>query len=397
MAFPKMKYIPPLPSLRLLKPTGIKWAYVNQKGEPIMGVVERFKAIVPIDNPSGREEAMRDTIAEVLRSLGLTDLTVDAVGNLWVRVPGNAQKETIMLSAHMDSVPPCEGIFPVLDTRSGRSIIRSEGRTILGADDKSGIAVALEVVEKLAQQGFQNNHPLELFFSTGEEVGLTGAKGFDMAQVRAEYCYVLDGEGRAGLIFNAGPSQENIQIECVGKASHAGIAPEAGVSAIQMGAALCAQLPNGRLAQDLTCNIGVIQGGNAMNIVAPELTIRGEMRSHDEDKLAGLLQTYQAFCMGVQERFAGGSVELQHVRRYNQFYVDPGHKVIQRAMLECELLDLKPQLAPMNIGSDAHILNQNGLPTVVLGMGFHYSHSLGEFIYCEELEKVCQLVERLVA
>lgn len=362
-----------------------------------MGVVERFQGIVPIDNPSGREESIRQFIESELMVLGVREQTVDGVGNLLARVPGNPAKEIIMLSAHMDSVPPCEGIVPVLDERDGRPVIRSEGRTILGADDKSGIAVALEVVSQLAQQGFRENHPLELFFSTGEEVGLTGAKGFDMTQVRASYCYVLDGEGRVGLIFNAGPSQENVQIECTGKASHAGIAPEAGISAIQMGAALCSQLPSGRLAEDLTCNLGLIQGGNAMNIVAPALSIRGEMRSHDESKLTQLIGTYQAVCRAVDERFAGGSVALKTVRRYDHFYVDPQHLVIQRAMQHCDALGLRPQLAPMNIGSDAHVLNQNGLPTVVLGMGFHYSHSLGEFIYCEELEQVCALVQRLVA
>lgn len=362
-----------------------------------MGVVERFEAIVPIDNPSGREGVIRNFIAAELKALGLTEQTVDAAGNLFVRVPGDDSRDTIMLSAHMDSVPPCEGIVPVRDTRSERPIIRSEGRTILGADDKSGIAVALEIVATLAKKGFQSNHPLELFFSTEEEVGLNGAKGFDMALVRSKYCYVLDGEGRVGLIFNAGPSQENIQIQCTGRASHAGIAPEAGISAIQMGAALCAQLPSGRLAEDLTCNLGVIQGGNAMNIVSPELAIRGEMRSHDEEKLAGLVAAYQSACVSVQDRFAGGTVTIKNIRRYNHFYVRPEHQVIQRAITEAEALSLKPQLAAMNIGSDAHILNQNGLPTVVLGMGFHYSHSLGEFIFCEELEQVYQLVRLLVA
>ena len=362
-----------------------------------MGVVERFESIVPIDNPSGQEARIREHIAETLRSFGLSDLTVDAAGNLFVRVPGNPAKDTIMLSAHMDSVPPCEGIVPVRDTRGERPILRSEGRTILGADDKAGIAVALEIVERLAAQGFQTNHPLELFFSTGEEIGLIGAKGFDMAQVRAKYCYVLDGEGRVGLIFNAGPSQENIQIACTGRASHAGISPEAGVSAIQMGAALCAQLPSGRLAEDFTCNIGVIAGGNAMNTVAPDLHIKGEMRSHDEAKLTGLLAQYGQLCAEVEERFAGGQVVLNHVRRYNHFWVPPESEVIQQAMAVGEALQVAPQLAAMNIGSDAHILNQNQLPTVVLGMGFHYSHSLGEFIFCEELEQVCQMVEALVA
>lgn len=362
-----------------------------------MGVVERFQAIVPIDNPSGREAGIRARIAETLQALGLDDQAVDGAGNLFVRVPGAAGREVIMLSAHMDSVPPCEGIVPVPDVRNERPIIRSEGRTILGADDKAGIAVILEVMAQLAQQGFRTNHPLELFFSTGEEVGLTGAKGFDLGQSRAAYCYVLDGEGRVGLVFNAGPSQENIEIACTGKASHAGIAPEAGVSAIQMGAALCAALPTGRLGEDLTANIGVVQGGNAMNIVAPSLILRAEMRSHDETRLSDLLDRYEGLCREVEARFAGGTVTFRRVRRYNRFHVDPAQPVVLRAIEAGRKRGVNPACMPMNIGSDAHILNAGGLPTVVLGMGFHYSHSLGEFIFCEELEQVCQLVADLVA
>jgi tripeptide aminopeptidase len=363
--------------------------------ENAMSVVERFEALVPIANPSGAEAAIRAHIQQTLNALGVTRQAVDAAGNLFAQIPGDPAKDVIMLSAHMDSVPPCEGIIPVRDAREGRPIIRSEGRTILGADDKSGIAVILELASELADAGFKDNHPLELFFSTGEEVGLTGAKGFDMAQSRAERCYVLDGEGRVGLIFNAGPSQENIQITCTGRASHAGIAPEAGISAIRMGAALCSRLPSGRLAEDLTCNIGVVEGGNAINIVAPELLLKCEMRSHNEEKLTGLLAQYQTACAEAQERFAGSAVNFRHTRRYNHFLVSSEQPVIRQAWEAAESLNLKPQLAAMNIGSDAHILNQNGLPTVVLGMGFHYSHSLGEFIYCEELEQVYQLVSAL--
>lgn len=363
-----------------------------------MGVIERFKAVVPIANPSKEEEAIRDYIREQLRALGLPESAqhIDAAGNLFVRVPGDAARDVIMLSAHMDSVPPCTGIVPVDDNRNGLPIIRSEGRTILGADDKSGIAVLLEIVGKLSQNGFATNHPLELLFSTEEEIGLNGAKGFDMSQSRATYCYVLDGEGRVGMIFNAGPSQENVQILCHGRASHAGIAPEAGISAIRMGAAIAANVPSGRIDHELTTNLGVVTGGNAMNIVPAELTLKGEARSHDEDKLSGLLAQYRAMCAQVESRFPGGTVEFIVQRRYDRFCVPPDHPMIGRVQRVCESMGIVPDIAPMNIGSDAHILNQNGLPTVVLGMGFHYSHSLGEFIFCEELAQVCDLVEQLV-
>lgn len=360
------------------------------------GIISRFEAVVPIDNPSGHEETLRRYIAETLETLGLSDQTVDSAGNLFVRVPGRPDGEAVMLSAHMDSVPPCEGIRPVADTRNGRPVIRSEGRTILGADDKSGIAVILELMAELSATGFQENCPLELLFSTEEEIGLNGAKGFDMDLSRALHCYVLDGEGRVGLVFNAGPSQENISITCRGRASHAGIAPEAGVSAIETIGWMCADLPNARIDEELTTNLGVVDGGKTLNVVAPELELKGEARSHNDNKLAGLLDTYRQAARNAEEKFPGAAVEIVTTRRYDRFRVDERHPCIQAVEAVCDELGISFATAPMNIGSDAHILNKNGLPTVVLGMGFHYSHSLGEFIYTEELEQVYQITKKLV-
>lgn len=361
-----------------------------------MGVVERFKALVPIHNPSGGEAEIRDTLARTLAKFGVLEQSVDGAGNLLVRVPGRANTEPILLSAHMDSVPPCHGIVPVSDVRDGRAIVRSEGKTILGADDKAGMATILELVAQLSQESFQHNHPLELLFSTQEEVGLLGAKAFDLCQLKAKYGYVLDGEGQVGEIFNAGASQENLQITCHGRRSHAGITPEAGISSIQVAAALCAQLPSGRLSETLTTNLGVIQGGDAMNVVAPTTTLRGEARGHREADLSGLLETYEKTCRQMEARFAGSSIEFIHTRRYNAYQVEASLPGVQNAIRACEALAITPQVKPMNIGSDAHILNHGGVPTLVLGMGFHYSHSLGEFLYCEELEQVLTLVHRLV-
>lgn len=363
-----------------------------------MSVTARFKEIVPIDNPSGQEAGIRQFILGCLEDMDIIDCNVDAGGNLFARVPGDTSKPVWMLSAHMDSVPPCEGIVPIEDFHrdNKRPIIRSEGRTVLGADDKSGIATILEIVSQLSVHGFKTNHPLELFFSTREEVGLLGAKEFDMAQSRAIGCYVLDGEGRVGAIFNAGPSQENMEIECFGRASHAGIDPENGISAIAMGAALCAKLPSGRHSETLTSNIGVLQGGEAMNVTAPYLKIRAEARSHNEPELEGMMDEYNAICTDVQERFAGSTVMMKRIRKYNHFKVSPTHAMIARVEEACRAMNIIPAVLPMNIGSDAHILNQHDIPTVVLGMGFHFSHSLGEFIYVEELEQVCALVLQLV-
>jgi tripeptide aminopeptidase len=353
---------------------------------------ERFKELVPIDNPSGDEGRIREVIRTTLADLDYTDAQVDDAGNLFVRIPGDASKETILLSAHMDSVPPCHGIEPIDDVHDGRPIIRSAGKTILGADDKSGIATILRLMERLKESGSNTNHPLELLFSTQEEVGLLGLKAFDLTQCKATMGFVLDGEGSIGDIFCAGPSQENLLFELEGIRSHAGIAPDAGVSAIDMAVHLCASLPSGRLSSETTMNIGVIAGGDAMNIVAPSAVIRGEARSHDETALENLITQIREVCHEIQEHFPRGKVSFTPTHKYSRFFIAPDHPVIKTAEASCRKLGIEPRVLPMNIGSDAHVLNHSGLPCAVLGMGFHFSHSLGEFIYVDELEQVTQLV-----
>jgi tripeptide aminopeptidase len=358
--------------------------------------VERFKMLVPIANPSGKEAAIRDYIQQQLQYMGFLDNIVDQAGNLFARIPGNAEKKTLLLSAHMDSVPPCEGIEPLEDNLEGRKIIRSAGSTILGADDKSGIAVILSLLHRLKSEGSQNHHPLELLFSTQEEVGLLGVQAFDLKQSQADSAFVLDGEGSVGDIFYSGPSQKNLLFQVEGLRSHAGIAPEAGVSAIEMAIHLCASLPSGRLSPETTMNLGTIQGGDALNIVAPSATIRGEARSHDDKALNSLLQRIQDICHEVQEQFPKGKIEFIATHRYTRFELPQTHPAVLMVAAACEPCGIPPQLRKMNIGSDAHVLNHAGLPTVVLGMGFHHSHSLGEYIYQDELEQVTQLVWQMI-
>lgn len=361
-----------------------------------MQTVERFRELIPIANASGNEAYIRQYIQEVLYSLQFDDQKVDEAGNLFVRIPGDPDKETLLLSAHMDSVSPCEGIESVEENRENRRIIRSAGRTILGADDKSGIAVILSVVERLHHQESHNHAPLELLFSAEEEIGLLGLKAFDLRQCQARMGYVLDGEGNLGDIFYSGPTQKNMLFTLQGIASHAGIAPEAGVSAIEMAAHLCSSLPSGRLNPETTMNIGTIEGGEALNIVASSATIRAEIRSHNEAALAGLLDQIEEICHEIEDHFPGGQVTLTINHRYSRFEVDPGHPVVVTLKAACQALGIEPKVLRMNIGSDAHVLNDRGISAVVLGMGFHFSHSLKEFIDLDELEQVTQLVWRRI-
>ncbi len=362
-------------------------------------LVSLFKTLVQIDNPSGEEDAIRKFIAGQLTALGITDQTIDEAGNLFVRVPGYTDNHApvIMLSAHMDSVPPCHGIIPMDGTKEGRAIIKSQGNTILGADDKSGIATILSVAAHCAATQFQNNVPLEFLFSTREEIGLLGARGFDHTQSQASFCYVLDGEGKLGEVFHEAASQENLQILITGKQSHAGIAPEEGINAIQLAAELCDQVPMGRMSSKTTTNLGLIKGGEAMNVVASSVEMKGEARSQCEEELTALLETYRTACLETEQRHPGSKITLSTQRRYSRFVVAATAPVVQRVQAACKQLNIPDALKPMSIGSDAHVLNQHGIDTVVLGMGFHFSHSLGEFIYVDEFEQVLKLVCQLVS
>ncbi|MDX2084061.1 MAG: M20/M25/M40 family metallo-hydrolase [Candidatus Melainabacteria bacterium] len=361
-------------------------------------VLQQFIQLVPIANPSGKEDTLRQYVSNCLHALGLTQQSMDAMGNLLVRVPGNPSQPTLLLSAHLDSVPPCEGIQPVEDVHphTRRSIIRSQGNTILGADDKAGIAVILHLAKQLAAENFAHNAPLELLFSVQEEIGLLGARALDTQQLVAKMGYALDGDGHAGLIFTAGASQRHLYIRCQGRAAHAGMDPEVGTNAIVMAATVCQALPQGRIADDTTANIGTIEGGQALNIVPDTATIRCEIRSHRYDALDRLVLQAEEVVAKAQYAFPNGQIHLEVLDRYPRFALVQEAPVIARAQKALRQTGLTPHTTPMAIGSDAHWLNHYGIETVVLGMGFYHSHSLGEYLDCDALVQMSQVVYRLV-
>lgn len=347
-----------------------------------------FETLVPIHNPSKGEVALRQFVSNALQAMGITQQTVDAAGNLFVHIDGSTPQATYLLSAHMDSVPPCEGIVPVRDTLDGRPVVRSEGKTILGADDKAGIATILALAEALTQQPEATRPTIELMLSVEEEIGLLGAKAFDLSQVTAPFALILDGDGDVGDIFRAGPTQYNLQFAFEGVRAHAGIAPERGTNAIAMAAHVLSQVPCGRVSHETTLNFGLITGGEANNVVAPSAQVQGEARSHDEAALLELLESIKATCQSVQTQFPQGQISFTPAHRYSRFHLADDHPLVQTAQKAAQAVGIAPKLARMNIGSDAHIFNAHGLPSVVLGMGFHRSHSFGEYLEADALDAV---------
>jgi tripeptide aminopeptidase len=362
-------------------------------------VIDWFKRIVPIANPSKGEATIRDFIAAQMASFGFNNYEVDERGNLMLRVEGKRDGPTLLFCAHMDSVPPCHGIEPVEDTYDNRAIIRSAGQTILGADDKSGIALLLALLEQLGKDdkaGLDKVAPFECLFTVEEEIGIFGAHDFDMNWTNAKAAYALDGEGALGDIFYAGPSQKNMIFECLGQSAHAGIEPDRGVNAITLAAKLVDALPKGRLSEETTTNIGLIKGGKALNVVPDYVELKAELRSHDDVAFGQVQQAMMRIVDETKASVSGADIKVTWIDKYKRFDVPHNDPSIVWAQQAAERIGIEAKLYRMNIGSDAHALNLGGLPSVVLGMGFHRSHSVGEYIFTDELSAVYDWVWQLL-
>src|SRR5438874_2402724 len=243
--------------------------------------------LVQIDSVSREERDVAERIKKICEELGAEVEIDDAgskvggnTGNVIARFPGTLpQAEAIMMSAHMDTVVPGRGVKPVVEG----DIIRTDGSTVLGGDDKSGCAVVIETIRCLQEQSIPHA-PIDAVFSICEEVGLLGAKHLDIRKVRAKYGIVFDSDD-PGFLFTKGPSANHFEFKIYGLESHAGVAPEQGISAIKIAAEAIAAMKLGRIDEETTANIGVIRGGEATNIITNLVTLKGEARSLDEDKL----------------------------------------------------------------------------------------------------------------
>ena len=250
-------------------------------------LAETFKFLVEIDSVSREEGEFAKEIKKVLESMGAKTFVDSAgektgsdTGNLVAKFEGNVSAPPLLINAHMDTVQPGKGIKAVLKN----GIFTSDGSTILGADDKSSIAVILESLRVLRENELPYG-PIDLVLTICEEIGLLGAKYFDFSLIDAKFGYALDATDVDGIIVRA-PAANKLEFKIHGKDSHAGAAPEKGINAILLASKAIAGLEIGRIDKETTCNIGIIEGGIATNIVPNLVTVKGEVRSHDNDKLA---------------------------------------------------------------------------------------------------------------
>jgi tripeptide aminopeptidase len=360
-------------------------------------VVGDLLDLLRIDSPTYGEREAAGWLTERLAELGVSardDGTAEALGgnsgNLIARVPGNRDAPPLLLNAHMDNVPPCTGVSPVVDGYA----IRTDGRTVLGTDDKGGCIALLTALREVVTNDLAHP-PLEVVFTAAEEVGLEGAKALDFAALRARWGFVAE-SGTLGAITIAAPSAERWEARVHGKAAHSGVCPEQGVNAIRIAAEAIAAMRIGRLDEETTGNVGIISGGEARNIVPPECLVVGEARSHNGGKLAGQMKQVRD-CFAAAAAKNGGTVDLQTKRSYNAFRVAPDEWPVVLAQQAARDVGVDPAPRPTGGGSDANVFNENGIRCVVLCTGAHNVHTPDEFIDVRDLLQAARWFVRVIA
>lgn len=354
-------------------------------------LVETFLDLVRIDSPSCFESAVARYCEIALLESGCTvwfddsaPVTGSDIGNLIAELPGDAPG-VLILSAHMDCVEPCRGVVP--EVREG--VVFSAGDTVLGADDKAGIAVAIECVRRLAEST-EPRPTIRCVFTVQEEVGLNGAKALEDAVVEADLCLVLDADGSPGVIVTGAPTHYTFDARFRGRAAHAGVRPEDGISAIAMAAQAVTQLPIGRIDPITTANVGTISGGTATNVIAGQTVVTGECRSLDRQQVEDVRESMGAIMRRVAAE-AGGAVDIEWTLEYEGFSLDDDDPRLGLLSAACVDAGLTPVFATTGGGSDANIIASRGVPTVVLSCGMRGVHGTDESIVVSDLESLTHL------
>jgi tripeptide aminopeptidase len=342
-------------------------------------VVNTFLELVKINSTSRNEAEMRGHLLGELRRLGYRP-AADKKGNVHLTLSGAlANGPALLFNAHLDTVVPGNNIQPrVLADR-----IVSDGTTILGADDKAGVAALLEML-KLLQEKKILFHKIKIILTVEEEIGLRGAKALSFQDVQADYCFVLDSDGAVGSVVNKAPAQEVLDFRVRGRSAHAGLEPEAGINAIKIAALAVSKIKSGRIDSETTANVGVIRGGAATNIVPEEVLVKTEARSRDERSLQkqarGMIAAFQKAAQKL-----GGTVEIARRREYEKVDVPPDAPIIKISRLAARRLKLPHRVLASGGGSDASVIFGRGVPTIGLCIGMEKVHTKQEYITLRNL------------
>ena len=333
-------------------------------------LIDTLVDLIRIDSPSGEEDAIDAAVSARLAALGLA-VEHDAYGNIVARLEGAG--EPLLLSAHLDTVEPGRGIKPQLDGDT----LRSDGTTILGGDCKAGLAIVLEALACVAESGGPRR-AVEVAFSRHEEGGLVGVRHMDFSLLTAKTGIVFDGEGPPNRITVSAPSQNVVTAEIVGRAAHAGLEPESGLSALLVTADILTRLPLGRIDAETTANIGWMEGGLKRNIVPERAALDGEFRSRSNEKLAWLEGQFRKVFDETAARYPNARISLDITNTYQAYRIGPDNSAVVTIGNALGKLGLSPVMEASGGGSDANVFNQRGITALPVGIGVRSFHTTWE-------------------
>jgi tripeptide aminopeptidase len=362
--------------------------------------------LIKIDSLSRKEYNVAMRLKREMEELGAAVSVDDAgekvggnVGNVIAHFTGTAPgTRPLLLSAHMDTVVPGEGIVPVLDG----DILRTDGRTVLGGDDKSGVAIICEALRVIRENRIPCSD-IDVVFTICEEAGLIGAKCLDIKRLRARTGLVLDSDS-VGFLFTKAPAANRMEFHVHGLEAHAGVCPEKGISAIKVAAEGIAQMKLGRIDHETTANIGIIEGGMAVNIVPNSVILRGEARSHSQEKLDSqtkhMLQCLEdaaaRHTLHLDGKRSGAKVTAKVERDYDRMDVPDDAPIVQLVQAAARSLRIELKTLATGGGCDANILNQKGLEVANLSTGMREIHTVNEWLDLKDLHLSAQMVLEIV-
>ena len=347
-------------------------------------LVKGFCQLASIDSPSGEEEAVAQELVGRLESLGLK-VTRDDFGNV---IGTDGREGPLMLSAHMDTVEPGRSVKPRVE---GDRIL-SDGTTILGGDCKAGVAAILEALESITEDGAEYL-PVEVVFTREEETALVGARHLDFSKIRSKEAIVFDGEGPPSQITSASPTYVGFTIEVTGRAAHAGMEPEKGLSAIRVAAELISALPQGRLDHETTFNVGTLRGGTVRNAVPEVASLTGEFRSLNIESLDGIRMQIAKALDEVRHTHPDAVIDDNITPEFEGYTLTDDGPGMQRVKAAMRSLGLEPTTKPSGGGTDGNVFRRKGIDAVVVGMADHGMHTVREYVTIPDLVDAAHLCE----
>lgn len=355
-------------------------------------LIKTFTDLAEISSPSWHEKKVMDYIIKKFSRFGGKCITYKCgeSHNLLIKIPGTVKRAPMLLSGHMDTVIPCEKVRPVVTATK----ITSDGKTVLGSDDKAAIAIFIEAFEQIRENKIPHGK-VEILLTCAEELGLKGIKGFDLKLLDSKYAFVFDSSGDIGRIVVKAPYHSSMKIHIKGKASHAGMAPEKGINAINVLSEIITLLPSGRIDEESTLNVGIISGGRATNIVAEDAFCDLEVRSIIKNKMLSIEKEVRDIIKKTCSKYHAKAY-INRTLEYNGFIIDETDPISVITAEAMKKIRLKPVFVAMGGGSDTNIINSSKIKAINLACGMQKIHSTDEFILIKDLVKGTELVLSLI-